>query len=68
MELTTYEASQKYGLSQGYLRLLLGKKVLRARQIHITKRVAIWLIKEDSLKKFLKRPRRKPGPKKQKTA
>lgn len=65
MELTTYEASQKYGLSQGYLRLLLGKKVLKARQIRITRKVAIWLINEDSLKKFLRRPRIKPGPKKQ---
>lgn len=65
MELTTYEASQKYGLSQGYLRLLLGKKVLRARRIQITERVAVWLIDERSLKKFLKRPRIKPGPKKQ---
>jgi hypothetical protein len=64
MELTTYEASKKYGFSQGYLRLLLGKKALRARRIQITKRVAVWLIDERSLKNFLKRPRRKPGPKK----
>jgi hypothetical protein len=65
MELTTYEASQKYGLSQGYLRLLLGKRILKARRIQITKRIAIWLIDQRSLKSFLKRPRRKPGPKKQ---
>lgn len=63
MEITTYEASKKYGLSQSYLRLLLGRKAFKARQIQTTKKFFIWLIDEDSLKTFLKTPR-KPGPKK----
>jgi hypothetical protein len=63
MELTTYEAYQKYGLSQSYLRLLLGRKVIKARRIQTAKQKYVWLINEKSLKKFLKQPR-KPGYKK----
>jgi len=62
MELSTYEASKKYNLSTGYLRLLLGKKSLKGRQIQTTAKTFVWLIDEASLKKFLKKDRR-PGPK-----
>ena len=63
MEITTFEASEKYGISKGYLRLLLGKGQIKGRQAGINAARAIWLIDEKSLKQFLKKERR-PGPKK----
>lgn len=62
MEISTYEASMKFNLSTGYLRLLLGKKSIKGRQIQTTTKTFVWLINESSLKKFLKKDRR-PGPK-----
>lgn len=55
--LTTVEASQRYGLSSGYLRYLMGRGLLKGRRSGV-----IWLIDEASLKRFLK-TERKPGPK-----
>ena len=62
MFITTYEASQKYNLSTGYLRVLLGKKVLKGRQAATAAKRHVWLIDEASLKKFIKKER-VPGPK-----
>jgi len=62
MLITTYEASQKYKLSTGYLRTLLGKKVIKGRHAPFTSRRSVWLLDEISLKQFLKKERR-PGPK-----
>jgi len=61
MELSTYEASRKYNFSTGYLRLLLGKKSIKGRQVEITSKKSVWMIDEKSLQKFLKKER-KPGP------
>ena len=60
--LTTYEASRKFKLSMGYLRLLIGKGILKAESVKVTSKRVIWLIDEASLKAFLKTPRT-PGPK-----
>ncbi|OGW83211.1 MAG: hypothetical protein A2Z83_06345 [Omnitrophica bacterium GWA2_52_8] len=60
--LTVYEASKKHGLSQGYLRLLLGKGVIKGNQIPITPSRMLWLIDKASLKRFLSQER-SPGPK-----
>jgi len=55
--LTTVEAGQRYGFSTGYLRYLMGKGILKGRRSGV-----IWLIEEESLKRFIKTVR-KPGPK-----
>ncbi len=55
--LTTVEASQRHGLSSGYLRYLMRRGVLRGRRSGV-----VWLIDEASLKRFL-RTERKRGPK-----
>lgn len=60
MELTTFEASKKYKLSTGYLRLLLGRGEIKGRQAQMTSQRKIWLIDEKSIKNFLKKDR-KPG-------
>lgn len=56
-DITTREASEKYGLSTGFLRRLLLRKALKGRKSGGT-----WLLDEASLKRYLARPR-KPGPK-----
>jgi hypothetical protein len=65
MQITTWEAHKKYGLSTGYLRRLLAKGVLKGREAPITSRRKVWFLDENSLKKYLKTDR-KPGPKSKK--
>ena len=60
--LSTYEAARKYKLSSGYLRHLIGQGTIKADSIKVTPSRVVWLIREESLKAFLKTPR-KPGPK-----
>lgn len=60
MLITTWEAHKKYGLSTGYLRRLLARKVIKGRVAPITSRRKVWLLDERSLQKFLKTDRR-PG-------
>jgi len=59
MLITTWEAHKKYGFSTGYLRTLLGKKILKGREAPITSRRKVWLLEEDSLKKYLKKDRKR---------
>ena len=64
MNLTTLEASEKYGISMTHLRLLLAKGTIKGRQARLTAAKVIWLIDEKSLLKFCKkRPKRGPKPK-----
>jgi excisionase family DNA binding protein len=56
-DITTKEASEKYGLSPSYFRYLVKKDLVRGRKSGGT-----WLLDEASLKRYLARPR-KPGPK-----
>lgn len=63
--LTVYEAKKESGLSTGYLRLLLGRGVLKGSQAEVTVGRKIWLITRASLKSFLA-TKRKPGPKSKK--
>jgi len=65
MELTTYEASKKYGFTTRYLRHLLEVNAIKGRQAKMTTLKVIWLIEENSLKRYLKKER-KPGPKRKK--
>jgi len=62
MELTTYEISIKYGISTSHLRRLLARKIINGRKAEITSKSVVWLVQEDSMKKYL-RKERKPGPK-----
>lgn len=62
--LTAYEASEKYGLSTSYLRILCIKGRLKAESVKITKTKTLWLISESSLKAFLKTKRSPGRPKK----
>jgi len=62
MEITTYEASQKYKFTTRHLRHLLETKVIKGRQVRMTSLKSIWLIEESSLKKYLNKER-KTGPK-----
>jgi len=64
MELTTYEASKKYKLSTGYLRLLLGEGRIKGRQARIKENTSVWLLDETSLKAFLGTERKPGRPKK----
>jgi len=59
MDITTWEAHKKYGFSTSYLRALLAKKALKGRQAPITSRRTVWLLDEESLKKFLKKDRKR---------
>lgn len=61
MSLTTWEVAEKYRLSPSYIRLLLSKKAIKGRQAPLHAKRYIWLIDEDSVKKFLK-TKRTPGP------
>jgi len=65
MELTTYEASEKSGLSTSHLRRILAKNIIKGRLAKITTKSTIWLINDMSLKKYVGSVR-KPGPKKRK--
>lgn len=56
-EITTKEASEKYGLTPQHLWLLAKKGLVKGRKSGGT-----WLLDETSLKRYLARPR-KPGPK-----
>lgn len=62
--LTTLEASQKYGLSTRYLRVLLAEGRIKGRQAKISQRSLVWLIDESSLKKYLSKDRPVGRPKK----
>ncbi len=65
MQITTWEAHKKYGFSTAHLRRLLAQGVLKGREAPITSRRKVWLLDEDSLKKYLK-TERKRGRKSQK--
>ena len=61
--LSTYDASLKYKISARQLRhLLFEKKAIQGEAISVSKEKVLWLIKEPSLKAYLKH-RPKPGPK-----
>lgn len=60
MNITTWEAYQKYGLSTSYLRRLLARGVIKGREAPITSQRKVWLVDESSLKKYLQKKRR-PG-------
>jgi hypothetical protein len=69
MLLTAYEVSQKYGLSIQHVRLLMRKKVLSGRGAQLNKTRIVWLIDEDSVKRYKAtkpRPGRKPAQKRSK--
>jgi len=65
MEFTTYEASEKSGLSTSHLRRLLAKKTIKGRLAKITSKSKVWLVNDKSLQKYIG-SLRKPGPKKKK--
>ncbi|HBG62180.1 MAG TPA: DNA-binding protein [Candidatus Omnitrophica bacterium] len=65
MLLTTFEASEKHGVSMSHLRLLMRTGKIKGREANITSNRTVWLIEESSLIKYLKTDR-KPGPKPQK--
>ena len=61
--LTTYEASKKYDISTRHLRHLLEVKgALKGERAKISESKEIWLIKDSSIRAYL-RNRPKPGPK-----
>ncbi len=62
MLISTFEASQKYKFTTRHLRHLLETEIVKGRQVRITSLKCIWLIEENSLKKYLEKER-KPGPK-----
>ena len=65
MEFTTYEASEKSGLSTSHLRRLLAKSLIKGRLAKITTKSMVWLVDGKSLHKYIG-SQRKPGPKKNK--
>jgi hypothetical protein len=62
MEFTTYEASEKSGLSTSHIRRLLAKNAIKGRLAKITTKSEIWLVDDKSLQKYMG-SQRKPGPK-----
>lgn len=62
MEFTTYEASEKSGLSTSHLRRLLAKNIIKGRLARITTKSMVWLVNDKSLQKYIGSLRR-PGPK-----
>jgi len=62
MEFTTYEASEKSGLSTSHLRRLLAKNIIKGRLAKITTKSMVWLVNDKSLQKYIG-TFRKPGPK-----
>jgi hypothetical protein len=61
-QLSTYEASLKYGISTRHFRHLLEEKKLLEGQRHkISESKEIWIIEESSIIRYLKN-RPKPGP------
>jgi hypothetical protein len=65
MEITTFEASENFGLSTSHLRRLLSNKTIKGRLAKITPKSMIWLVEEKSIQNYIK-TNRKPGPKKKK--
>ena len=58
--MTTYKASEKYGLSARYLRTLLDDGRIKYDIAPTSKNRFVFIINEPSLQRFLK-TRRKPG-------
>jgi len=51
--ITTYEASSKYCLTGSYFRRLMREGKLKGREADVTASRTMWLIDEDSIKKYL---------------